>query len=82
MEGVEITRVTCFIGNPLAGPNVNLRVITDIIPLQLVGNEMPININFSVASVNSENNADLDNNAISGQLVVISQADIMLDDPG
>ncbi len=84
VNGTVTTRVTCSIGNPLAGPNENLQVTTVVIPQQLVGNEMPLNINFSVSSVNPENEATIadGSNSFTGQLLVTSQADVILDSPG
>ncbi len=84
MNGTATTRVTCSIGNPLAGPNENLQVTTVVIPQQLVGNEMPLNINFSVSSVNPEDETTIadGSNSFMGQLLVAAQADITLDSSG
>lgn len=81
-NNVEITRVTCSIGNPLAGPGVTLQVSTTLIPrASLVGNEGMISVSFSVTSVNSEIGT-VDDNMVTGAVEVNAVADITLDAQG
>ena len=76
------TRYDCSIGNPFSGPgNVHLRVVLS--PLEnIVGNERDISINFTVSSVNPEDQttvADSSNYAIDS-LSFEARADISIDD--
>lgn len=79
--GVDITRVTCRIANPLEGPGVTIRVATSLTPrLELLGNEGDIEIGFNVTSVNTEDAADVDDgsNAATGAVSIRAAADITL----
>jgi len=74
------TRVTCNIGNPLAGPDVSLHVITTFIPRAgLVGNENPLTLRFNVTSVNAENPDNVGDNVVEGMVTVSAVADVTLD---
>ena len=78
---VDLARVTCSIGNPLAG-GARIVISTTIIPrIGLVGNEGNINVNFRVSSVNPEGESTRMDNEFTGLLMVNAIADVTLDSP-
>lgn len=84
MDDMDIALVNCTIGNPLPG-GVNLRVTTSFIPRsRLIGNEGAVPLRFRVQSVNSEEDATINDgsNDLTGELQIAAVADITLDPVG
>lgn len=80
----EMTQLTCFIGNPLAGRK-RVLVSTTIIPRIITsGNLGDLIVDFNVNSVNDEMQGTIDDgsNSATGRLSVNYVADVMLDSPG
>ena len=82
MQGQELTRHNCSIGNPLPG-GLGLIVRVDLQPRpEIIGNEGSIALEFSVDSVNSDPVGDRGDNMVLVTIEVDAQADVFLDEPG
>ena len=81
-QPLDIIRHTCSIGNPFSGPGtIQLRV--QLSPrTTIVGNEGQVSINFTVSSINPENQATIEDNSnfVIAEMQIEARADISIDD--
>ena len=81
-EPLDMIRHTCSIGNPFSGPGmIQLRV--QLTPRSsIMGNEDAVSINFTVSSINPENQATITDNSnfALAQMTIEARADISIDD--
>ena len=76
-----MTHYNCSIGNPFSGPG-GIRLRVNIEPRdEIIGNENDISINFTVTSINSENQATIADNSnfVVTQLSFEAKAKITID---
>ena len=77
-----MTQYDCSIGNPFSGSG-NIRLRVELNPFSgIVGNEHDISINFTVSSVNPEDQANVadHSNYVIDSLMFEARADISIDD--
>ena len=75
-----MTRYNCSIGNPFSGPGGSIRLRVRFNPQSgIVGNENSIMINFTVSSLNPENNGTLNDNFARVGVSFEARANITID---